>query len=155
MTTKILAPHYLCLEIEISASLADVWRACTDLHELRAWWGMPVTALAPDVGGGFELRYPGSDRLDRYEFTTWDPDWRVGGQWSYNWLEGKVDEMLCLSALGNRVRASVEQTGFASFGNDSTRIFGYHKSEVRARLERLRQWCEQRIPATLAVAPAF
>lgn len=155
MTTKILAPHYLCLELEISSDLAAVWRALTDLHELRAWWGQPVVGLQADVGGGFELRYPGHDRTDRFTFNTWDPDWRVGGQWTYNWLDGAVDEMLSLTGLNGRVRVSVEQTGFQTFGNDATRIFGYHKTEVKARLERLRNWCEQRIPATMAVLPAF
>ena len=33
------------------------------------------------------------------------------------------------------------------------RIFGYHKSETRARLERLKAWAEVKLPATMAQIP--
>lgn len=90
MTTKILAPHYLCLELEIAADLSAVWRALTDLHELRAWWGQPVVGLRADVGGGFELRYPGHERIDRFTYSTWDQAgaWEASGPttgWTVPW----------------------------------------------------------------------
>ena len=53
MTTKILSPRYLCLEREVKGELFAVWRALTDLHELRGWWGSPMAGLTAVVGGGF------------------------------------------------------------------------------------------------------
>ncbi|MCA8913376.1 MAG: SRPBCC domain-containing protein [Planctomycetes bacterium] len=153
MTTKILAPHYLRIEREMRADLPTVWRALTDVHELRAWWAMPVCDFKPDVGGGFELRYIGRDRRDKFVWTTWDVNWRTGGFWEYNWLAGRVDELLSLNEIEDGVRVGIEHTGFESFGADAAKIFGYHKSETRARLERLQQWVEQRMPANLAQMP--
>lgn len=153
MTTKILAPHYLRLECEIRADMETVWRALTDLHELRAWWAVPVISHKQDVGGGFELRYVGRDRVDTFVYTTWDKDWRIGGRWSYSWLEGEVAEMLILTEIEGGVRVTIEHTNFESFGADQQRIFGYHKSETRARLERLKAWAEVRLPATQAQIP--
>ena len=153
MTTKILAPHYLRLETEIRADMAAVWQALTDLHELRAWWAVPVVKHTPDVAGGFELRYVGRDRVDTFVYTTWDQDWRIGGRWSYSWLDGEVAEMLSLTEIEGGVRVTIEHTNFETFGPDQKRIFGYHKSETRARLERLKAWAEVRLPATLAQIP--
>lgn len=153
MGTKILAPHYLRFEREMQCDIPSVWRALTDLHELRAWWGMPVCDHAPDVGGGFELRYIGRDRKDKFVYTTWDVEWRLGGHWTYNWLEGRVEEMVSLKATGRGVRVTVEHSEFRSYGDDATRIFGYHKVETRSRLMRLQEWCEERIPANLAKMP--
>ncbi|MCZ7605400.1 MAG: SRPBCC domain-containing protein [Planctomycetota bacterium] len=153
MTTKILAPHYLRMEREVRADLPSVWRALTDLHELRAWWAVPVVNHKLDVGGGFELRYVGRDRKDKFTYTTWDQNWRIGGRWEYSWLSGAVEEMLIVVKTDEGVRVSIEHSNFESFGPDAGRIFGYHKSETRARLERLQAWVEERIPANLAQMP--
>ncbi|MCA8937914.1 MAG: SRPBCC domain-containing protein [Planctomycetes bacterium] len=153
MTTKILAPHYLRIEREMRADLPTVWRALTDLLELRAWWAMPVLEYKPDIGGGFELRYIGRDRVDRFTYTTWDENWRIGGRWDYNWMDGGVDELVSLTEIGEGVRVGIEHSNFESFGKDAAKIFGYHKSETRARLERLQAWVEQRMPANLAQMP--
>ncbi|MCC6464770.1 MAG: SRPBCC domain-containing protein [Planctomycetes bacterium] len=153
MTTKILSPRYLCLEREVKGELFAVWRALTDLHELRAWWGAPVAGLTADVGGGFDLRFVGNARLDRFEYSVWDRGWRVGGEWSFNWHTGRVQELIILTDLGGKVRVAIEQAGFESFGDDAVRVFGHHRRETGTRLERLQQWCERRVPATLAVAP--
>ena len=150
MSTKIFTPYFLRLEREIDADVNSVWRALVDVHELRAWWGRPVSNFEPDVGGGFKLRYVGSPRVDTFEFTVWDDRWRIGGEWRYNSLEGFVDEMLCLVSHNGKTRVSIEQGNFKSFNKDQQRIFGYHKSELRHRLERLQEWCEKRIPATMA-----
>lgn len=153
MTTKILAPHYLRIEREIAAPVDTVWRALTDTHELRAWWGMPVCEHEPDVGGGFELRYIGRDRTDKFRYTTWDHQWRVGGLWSYTWLPGVVNEMLVMTPVDKCVRVGLEHTGFESFGPETRKLFGYFKIESGARLRRLQDWCERRIPATMAQMP--
>jgi uncharacterized protein YndB with AHSA1/START domain len=153
MTTKILAPHYLRIEREMRADMAAVWLALTDLHELRAWWAVPVVGHKLDVGGGFELRYVGRDRVDKFVYTTWDEHWRIGGRWTYNWLAGAVDEMLSVAEIDGGVRVTIEHTGFESFGGAAAQIFGYHKSETRARLERLQQWVEARVPANMAQMP--
>lgn len=153
MTTKILAPNYLRLEREMRGDMAALWRALTDLHEMRAWWAVPVVGHKPDVGGGFELRYVGRDRVDRFEYTTWDELWRIGGRWTYNWLSGTVEEMLSLTQIESGVRVTIEQTGFETFGPDTQRIFGYHKSETKSRLERLQAWLEQRMPANMGQMP--
>jgi uncharacterized protein YndB with AHSA1/START domain len=153
MTTKILAPHYLRIEREMSAEIPAIWRALTDVHELRAWWAVPVVDFKQDVGGGFKLRYIGRDRCDNFEYTTWDTNWRVGGRWTYNWLTGSVEEMISLVDTAEGVRVTIEHTKFDSFGGDALKIFGYHKSETRARLERLQRWVEQKIPANMAQMP--
>lgn len=153
MTTKILAPHYLRIEREMKADVAAVWRALTDLHELRAWWAVPIVDFRSDLGGGFKLRFIGRDREDAFKYSTWDTNWRIGGKWTYNWLEGAVEEMLSIVDTTEGVRVTIEHTNFDSFGADASKIFGYHKSETRSRLERLQQWVEQRIPANLAQMP--
>lgn len=153
MTTKILAPQYLRIEREMRGDMATLWRALTDLHELRAWWAVPIIGHKIDVGGGFELRYVGRDRVDKFTYTTWDELWRIGGRWSYSWLRGTVDEMISLTRIDNGVRVTVEQTNFETFRADALKIFGYHKSETAARLERLQAWLEQRIPANMGQIP--
>jgi len=153
MPSKILSPHYLCLDREIACDEQAAWRALTDLHELRAWWGMPVADHVPDIGGGFELRFVGRDRVDRFEFTTWDENWRVGGVWTYNWLPGAIREMASIVATERGVRVTLEHTGFDSFGDDAKRIFSYHKIDLYSRLDRLRAWCEERVPANLSRMP--
>jgi uncharacterized protein YndB with AHSA1/START domain len=103
MTTKILAPQYLRIEREMRGDMATLWRALTDLHELRAWW--------------------------------------------------EVAEMISLTQIDGGVRVTVEQTNFESFRGDAVKIFGYHKTETSARLERLQAWLEQRVPANLGQIP--
>ncbi|MBK8205766.1 MAG: SRPBCC domain-containing protein [Planctomycetes bacterium] len=153
MTTKVLAPHYLRLEREIACDEQTAWRALTDVYELRAWWGQPVCEHKQDVGGGYELRYVGRDRVDTFEYATWDANWRIGGSWQFNWLTGSVQEMVVIVCSERGVRVSIEQTGFESFGQDAARIFGYHKTESNGRLERLQHWCERRLPANMAQMP--
>jgi uncharacterized protein YndB with AHSA1/START domain len=153
MTTKIFAPQYLRIEREMRGDMATLWRALTDLHELRAWWAVPIIGHKVDVGGGFELRYVGRDRVDRFKYTTWDEGWRIGGRWSYSWLGGEVDEMISLTQIDNGVRVTVEQTNFETFRGDALKIFGYHKTETGARLERLQAWLEQRVPANMGQIP--
>lgn len=155
MTTKVLAPHFLRLEREIACDEQAAWRALTDMYEMRAWWGMPVCDHKPDVGGGFELRYIGRDRVDHFEYSTWDENWRVGGTWAYNWLRGTVQELVIITPFEHGVRVAIEQTNFESFGANASRIFGYHKIEAASRLERLQAWCERRMPANLAQMPVI
>lgn len=153
MTTKILAPHYLRIEREINAPIEAVWRALTDTLELRAWWGMPVCEHQLDVGGGFELRYIGRDRTDKFQYTTWDQHWRIGGVWSYTWLVGQVNELIVMTGAGSGVRVGIEHSGFESFAADTRKLFGWYKIESASRLKRLQDWCERRIPANLAQMP--
>jgi hypothetical protein len=128
-------------------------RALTDLHELRAWWAVPIIGHKTDIGGGFELRYVGRERVDKFEYTTWDEMWRIGGRWSYSWLRGDVSEMISLTKIDEGVRVTIEQTSFESFRADALKIFGYHKTETSARLERLQAWLEQRVPANMGQIP--
>lgn len=154
MATKTSAPH-LCLELDIAADIAAVWRALTDLHELRAWWGVPVVNLRPGMGGGMELAYVASERVDLFEFSAWRERELIAGLWSYSLMHGCVEEIFELAALGARVQVTARQSGFESFGTAAVAVFGYHRTELRARLYRLQQWCEQRIPASHATMPAF
>lgn len=153
MGSKILAPHYLRLERDIRGEPSSVWRALTDVHELRAWWGVPVCRYTPGVGGGFELCYMGRRRVDLFVFNAWDAGWRVGGQWRYDRTDGEIDETISLKTTDDYVVVTLEQSGFQTFGDESVRIFGRRKTDNYARLERLRDWIEQRIPANLARMP--
>jgi uncharacterized protein YndB with AHSA1/START domain len=155
MATKVLAPHYLRLERDIARDESVVWRALTDLLELRAWWGMPVVELFPGIGGYFDIQYVGRNRIDRFIYTDWQVNWKVGGIWHYNWVDGRVNETTTIKAIDGGVRVSIEQGGFESFGTDTTRIFGYHKMETAGRLERLQTWCEKGVPANMAQMPAY
>ncbi len=154
MATKVLAPHYLRLERDIACGPEVAWRALTDLHELRAWWGMPVVDLVTGVGGYIDIQYVGRSRIDRFIFTEWQAGSRVGGIWHYNWLDGRVQEVTSLERTPRGVCVSIEQGGFESFGKDASRLFGYHKIETSGRLERLLAWCEKGLPANMAQMPS-
>ncbi len=61
--------------------------------------------------------------------------------------------MVSLVPMQGHIRVTIEQGEFPSFGDEAVSIFGHHKIETRARLARLQQWLEQRIPANLARMP--
>jgi uncharacterized protein YndB with AHSA1/START domain len=153
MSTKVLAPQYLRLEREIASSESIIWHALTDLHELRAWWGMPIVELNGGVGGRYDVHYVGRSRIDRFVYTTWLENWKIGGTWLYNWLEGSVQEMITIVRAGEGARVTIEQSGFESFDKHAARLFGYHKIESSGRLERLQAWCEKGVPANMAQMP--
>lgn len=149
MATKILAPHFLRIEREIRAPLSDVWQALTDVFELRAWWGVPVVELKPDVGGFMEVRKVSESVGDVLSFSIWDNQWRIGGKWMLN-SGGSYHELVCVVEIAGGVRVSVEHSELDTPAGQQVRLFGALKSNARQRLERLQRWCEQHIPANLA-----
>ncbi len=78
-------------EREIFTSAAHVWRALTDIYELRAWWAMPVVELDVSTGGMIELSYVKSDRKDFFTIEKLKTGVKIEGTWRFNWCPLKSE----------------------------------------------------------------
>ncbi|MBI4569004.1 MAG: SRPBCC domain-containing protein [Planctomycetes bacterium] len=137
--------------IEIGAPAARVWRALTDLHELRRWRAPQLVHFNARPGGTWFLARSGglTSEVETGEVLVAEPPLRLRHTWATTRLAGHTAETeftLTPSADGASalVRVAVADFGFSSFPPRVANLFLHELHRVRPKmLARLKRWCEE------------
>ena len=122
-------------EIEIAASVDDVWKALTDDHELSQWFSLEARVTG-GVGGKIFLSW-GPDCEGEAEIVAWEPGKK------FAWQEPMALIEWTLESRGGKTLLRLVQSGFAGEADweneyfDSTNYgWGFMLSGLRLMLEK-------------------
>ena len=116
MTTKTDLAGAVVVERTLNASVAKVWKALTDVDQMREWY-FDLKEFKPEVGFEFEfvVEHEGNKYHHLCCITEVVPKEKIAYTWRY---EGEPGESLVtfeLSAEGEKTRVKVTHTGIETF----------------------------------------
>jgi uncharacterized protein YndB with AHSA1/START domain len=119
----------LVLERVFDAPVALVWRALTDVDDMRHWY-FDLPAFEPRVGFEFQFRAGKEETkyLHRCEVTEAIPNKRLAYTWRYEGYEGDSLVTFELFAEGKKTRLRLTHTGLETF----SRIAAFAKANFLA-----------------------
>lgn len=150
--SKTKKEHRIIKEIEIAASVDDVWKALTDGHELTRWLALEAR-VKPGVGGTMFLSW-GPDCEGEAPIVAWEPGKKFATQEPMSLIEWTLE------ARGGKTLLRLVQSGFSGEADweneyfDSTNYgWGFMLAGLKLILERHRH--EERVVAWPRVRTAL
>ena len=116
MTTKTEAAKALVLERTYHAPVARVWKALTDVDQMRAWY-FDLKEFKPQVGFefGFVVEHEGDTYDHRCQVTEVIPQKKIAYTWRYQGHEGNSLVTIELSPDGDKTRLKLTHKGLETF----------------------------------------
>jgi uncharacterized protein YndB with AHSA1/START domain len=116
MTTKTEAAKALVLERTYHAPVARVWKALTDVDQMRAWY-FDLKEFKPQVGFefGFVVEHEGNTYDHRCQVTEVIPQKKIAYTWRYQGHEGNSLVTIELSPDGDKTRLKLTHEGLETF----------------------------------------
>jgi uncharacterized protein YndB with AHSA1/START domain len=116
MTIQNEMTEAVVLERTFDAPVARVWKALTDVQEMRQWY-FDLKEFRPEVGFEFEfvVEHEGNKYHHLCKITEVSPQKKIAYTWRY---KGEVGESLVtieLSPDGNKTRLKLTHTGIETF----------------------------------------
>jgi uncharacterized protein YndB with AHSA1/START domain len=116
MTIQNEMTEAVVLERTFDAPVARVWKALTDVQEMRQWY-FDLKEFKPEVGFEFEfvVEHEGNKYHHLCKITEVSPQKKIAYTWRY---KGEVGESLVtieLSPDGNKTRLKLTHTGIETF----------------------------------------
>jgi uncharacterized protein YndB with AHSA1/START domain len=116
MTIQNELTEAVVLERTFDAPVARVWKALTDVQEMRQWY-FDLKEFRPEVGFEFEfvVEHEGNKYHHLCKITEVSPQKKIAYTWRY---KGEVGESLVtieLSPDGNKTRLKLTHTGIETF----------------------------------------
>jgi uncharacterized protein YndB with AHSA1/START domain len=116
MTIQNELTEAVVLERTFDAPVARVWKALTDVQEMRQWY-FDLKEFKPEVGFEFEfvVEHEGNKYHHLCKITEVSPQKKIAYTWRY---KGEVGESLVtieLSPDGNKTRLKLTHTGIETF----------------------------------------
>ena len=116
MTIQNELTEAVVLERTFDAPVARVWKALTDVQEMRQWY-FDLKEFRPEIGFEFEfvVEHEGNKYHHLCKITEVSPQKKIAYTWRY---KGEVGESLVtieLSPDGNKTRLKLTHTGIESF----------------------------------------
>ena len=106
----------LIVERTYDASVGKVWKAITDLAQMRQWY-FDLSAFRPEVG--FEFQFTGESDCKSYihhcRVTAVIPERKISYTWKYEGFEGNSEVSWELFPEGDKTRLVLTHTGLESF----------------------------------------
>ncbi len=112
-----LAGGRIVVERTFDAPIEAVWKAITDVEQMRQWSFEPLAAFEPRVGfrAEFNVRKRGQDYLHQWRVTEVVPGKRIAYTWSYGGYPGESLVTFELSSEGGRTRLTLTHEGLDTF----------------------------------------
>lgn len=111
------------VERTYDAPVEKVWRALTDVTQMKQWYFPQITAFEPKVG--FETRvdveWEGNVYIHFWKVTEAIPNKKIAYSWRYPDIPGDSVVSFELFPEGNKTRLVLTHTGLASFQLDKKR----------------------------------
>jgi uncharacterized protein YndB with AHSA1/START domain len=125
MTTKTDLADAIVVERTLNAPVARVWRALTNVEELRAWYfrdafahkGFELKEFKPEVGFEFEFisEHDGKPYHQLYKVTEVVPQKKMAYTWRYKGEPGNSLVTFELFAEGEKTRLKITHEGLDTF----------------------------------------
>jgi len=116
MTTKTESAEAVIVERTLNAPIARVWRALTDVDQMREWY-FDLKEFKPQVGFEFEfvVEHEGNSYHHLCKVTEVVPEKKIAYTWRYKGEPGNSLVTIELSAEGNTTRLKLTHTGIETF----------------------------------------
>ncbi len=116
MTTKGNLAEAVVIERTFNASVARVWKALTDVEQMRQWY-FDLKEFKPDVGFEFEFSFEheGVKYDHRCKITEVIPQKKLAYTWRYEGHEGNSLVTFELFAEGDKTRLKLTHEGLETF----------------------------------------
>jgi uncharacterized protein YndB with AHSA1/START domain len=116
MTTENQLAGAVVIERTFTASVARVWKALTDVDEMRRWY-FDLKEFRPEVGFEFEftVEHEGMNYHHLCKITEVIPQKKLAHTWRYKGHEGDSLVTIELSADGDKTRLKLTHEGLETF----------------------------------------
>ena len=116
MTTKNNLAEAVVIERTFNAPVARVWKALTDVEEMRQWY-FDLKEFKPEVGFEFEftVEHEGMKYDHRCKITEVIPQKKLAYTWRYEGHEGNSLVTFELFADGDKTRLKLTHEGLETF----------------------------------------
>jgi uncharacterized protein YndB with AHSA1/START domain len=116
MTTKVTTTEAIVIERTLNASVAQVWKALTDVDQMRQWYFDPKE-FRPEVGFefGFVVEHEGNTYDHRCKVTEVIPQRKIAYTWRYEGHEGDSLVTFELFPEGEKTRLRLKHEGLETF----------------------------------------
>jgi uncharacterized protein YndB with AHSA1/START domain len=116
MTTKNNLAEAVVIERTFNASVARVWKALTDVEEMRRWY-FDLKEFKPEVGFEFEfiVEHEGMKYCHLCQITEVIPQKKLAYTWRYKGHEGNSLVTFELLANGDKTRLTLTHEGLETF----------------------------------------
>jgi uncharacterized protein YndB with AHSA1/START domain len=116
MTTKATTTEAIVIERTLNASVAQVWKALTDVDQMRQWY-FDLKEFRPEVGFefGFVVEHEGNTYDHRCKVTEVIPQRKIAYTWRYEGHEGDSLVMFELFPEGEKTRLRLKHEGLETF----------------------------------------
>lgn len=116
MTMKTNLGEAVVIERTFNAPIAKVWRAITDVDQMRAWY-FDLKEFKPEVGFEFEfsVEHEGMTYHHLCRVTEVVPEKKIAYTWRYKGEPGDSLVTLELFAEGDNTRVKLTHTGIETF----------------------------------------
>jgi uncharacterized protein YndB with AHSA1/START domain len=116
MTTKTKTADALMIERTLNAPIAKVWKALTDVDQMREWY-FDLKEFKPAVGFefGFVVEHEGNTYDHRCRITEVVPRKKIAYTWRYKGEPGDSLVTFELFAEGDKTRLKLTHTGIETF----------------------------------------
>jgi uncharacterized protein YndB with AHSA1/START domain len=112
-----LAKTPVVVERSLGAPIETVWRALTDLAQMKQWYFPMLESFKPEVGfeTQFNVRMEGKDYLHIWKVTEVVPGKKITYSWKYGGFPGDTLLTFELFSEGNKTRIRLTHTGLQTF----------------------------------------
>ena len=116
MTTKSEITDAVVLERTLNAPVAKVWKALTDIDQMREWY-FDLKAFKPEVGFefAFVVEHEGNTYDHRCRITEVIPQKKIAYTWRYHGHEGDSLVTFELFSEGEKTRLKLTHEGLDTF----------------------------------------
>jgi len=116
MTTKTDLAEAVVLERTLNAPVARVWKALTDVDQMRQWY-FDLKEFKPEVGFEFEfvVEHEGNSYHHLCRVTEAIPQKRIAYRWRYKGEPGDSLVTFKLAPDGDKTRLKLTHTGIETF----------------------------------------
>ena len=116
MNTEETAADAIILERTLNAPVARVWKALTEIDQMRAWY-FDLKEFKPEVGFEFEfiVEHEGNSYHHLCRVIEVLPERKIAYTWRYKGEQGDSLVTFQLSPQGERTRLKLTHTGIETF----------------------------------------
>ncbi len=120
------------IERTYNAPVERVWKAITDIDQMKQWYMPALTSFEPKVGfqTGFKAGKPGGESwLHAWKITEVIPNKKISYEWRYPDFPGNSLVTFELSADGDKTHLKLSHTGLETFEGDKNPGLAPHNFE--------------------------
>lgn len=114
--------HFKPVVVEqlFNATIKDVWRAITDIGEMKLWYFDNIPDFEPSKGFSTKFIVRSDNRTFTHLWTITEviPNEKISYSWQYEEYEGESTAHFELTSLGNQTKLTVSCVGLETFPSD-------------------------------------